>query len=106
MKIIHEPMEIIPGDHTYCLSNNSTPCYACQVKSNLVKALVSKIDKLTLQNKQFKHRSIIKTSTFTWRQIKSDAKMRFHTWTNTKVLLNKIFRLIQPIQIKNMNSFV
>ena len=47
MEVIHEPMKIIPGDHTYCLPNNSTPCYACQGKSNLVKALVSKINKST-----------------------------------------------------------
>ena len=39
MEIIYEPMKIIPGDHTYCLPNNSTPYYACQDKSNLVKAL-------------------------------------------------------------------
>ena len=40
LEVIHEPMKIIPGDHTYCLPNNSTPCYACQDKSNLVKALL------------------------------------------------------------------
>ena len=40
MEVIHEPVKIIPGDHTYCLPNNSTSCYACQDKSNLVKALV------------------------------------------------------------------
>ena len=27
MKVIHEAKEIIPGDHTYCLLSNSTPCY-------------------------------------------------------------------------------
>ena len=26
MKVIHEAKEIIPGDHTYCLLSNSTPC--------------------------------------------------------------------------------
>ena len=71
MEVIHKPMKIIPGDHTYCLPNNSPPSYACQDKSNLVKALVSKISKLTLENKQLKHRSIMKTSTFTWRKIKN-----------------------------------
>ena len=39
IEVIHEPMKVVPGDHTYCLPNNSTPCYACQNKSNLVKAL-------------------------------------------------------------------
>ena len=70
MEVIHEPMKIIPGDYTCCLPNNSTPCYAYQNKSNLVKALVSKINKLTLENKQLKYRSKMKTSTFTWRKIK------------------------------------
>ena len=78
MEFINEPIKIILGDHTYCLLNNSTPSYVCQEKSNLVKTLVSKINKLTLENKQLKHKSIIKTSTFTWRKIKTDAKMKFY----------------------------
>ena len=86
---------IIPGDDTYCLSNNSTPCYTCHDKSNIVKALVLRIN-LTLENKQVKHRSIIKTSTFTWRKIKTDAKMKFYTEINTIVLFNKILRIMQP----------
>ena len=40
MERIQEPMKIIAGNHRYYLPNNSTPCYACQDKSNLVKALV------------------------------------------------------------------
>ena len=92
--VIHEPMIIIPGEHTYCLPNNATPCYAYQDKSNLVKALVSKISKLTLENKQLKHRAIMKTSTFTWRKIKTYANMKFYTGINTIVLFNEIFRLI------------
>ena len=96
MEVIYEPIKIIPGDNTYCLSNNSTPCYACQDKSNFVKALVSKTNKLNLENKQLQYRSIIKTSAFTWRITKTDAKMKFYTGVNTIVLFNKIFRLIQP----------
>ena len=46
MEIIHESMKIIPGDHIYCLSNNYTLCYAYQDKSNLVRALVSNINKI------------------------------------------------------------
>ena len=78
MEFVNEPMKIILGDHTYCLLNNSTPSYVCQDKSNLVKTLISKISKLTLQNKQLKHKSIMKTSTFTWRKIKTDANMKFY----------------------------
>ena len=52
MEGIHEPMKIIPGDHTYCLTNNSSPCYACPDKSNIVKTLVSKINKLPNFGKQ------------------------------------------------------
>ena len=93
---IHETVKMIPGDHSYCLPNITTPCYACQDKSNLVKALVSKISKLTLENKQLKHRAIMKTTTFTWRKIKTYANMKFYTGINTIVLFNKIFRLIEP----------
>ena len=96
MEFIDEPFKILHGDHTYCWPNNSTPCCACQDKSNLVKALVSKINKLTLANKQLKHRSLIKTSTFLWRKIKTNAKMKFYTGINTIVLVNKISLLIQP----------
>ena len=56
MEVIHEPIQIIPGDHSFCLPNNSTSCYTCQEKFNIVKALFSKINKLTLENKQLKHR--------------------------------------------------
>ena len=37
----------------------------------------------------------MKTSTFTWTKIKTDAKMKLYTGINTIVLFNKIFRLIQ-----------
>ena len=96
MEFIHEPMKTIPGDHTYCLPNNSTPCYACQDKSNFVKTLASKINKLTLENEQLKHRSIMKTLTFTMRKIKTDSKMKFYTGIKPIVRFNKIFRHIQP----------
>ena len=49
MEVIHEPIKIIHVEHIFCLSNNSPPCYACQDKSNLVKALISKIIKLNLK---------------------------------------------------------
>ena len=42
MEVIHELIKIIPGDHTYYLPNNSTPCYACKDKSNLKKHLLKK----------------------------------------------------------------
>ena len=35
----HESIKGISGDYTYCLPNNSTPCYACQDKFNHVKVL-------------------------------------------------------------------
>ena len=59
MEGIHEPMKIIPGDHTYCLTNNSSPCYACPDKSNIVKTLVSKINKLPNFGKQTVETQII-----------------------------------------------
>ena len=96
IEVIHEPMKLIPGHYTYCLHNKCTTCCTYQDKSNHVKVLVSKINKLTLEDKQLKHRSLMNTSTFTCRKIKTDAKMKFYTGINTIVLLNKIVRLIQP----------
>ena len=58
-------MKIIPGGPTSRLPNSSTPCFTCQDEPNLVKALVSKMNKMSLENKQLKHRSIVKTSTYT-----------------------------------------
>ena len=47
----------------------------------------------------------MKTSTFTWRKIKTDAKMKFYTGTNAIALFNKIFRLIQPcLSAKNFSK--
>ena len=77
MELIHELIKTLPGDHRYCLRKNSTPFHACQNKSNLVKAFVSKTNKLTLENKQLKNRSIMKTSTFTWRKIKLVLRLSF-----------------------------
>ena len=57
-KVIYEPVKIIPGYYTYWLSNNSIPSCVCQDKSNIAKAIVAKINRLTLKNKQLKHISI------------------------------------------------
>lgn len=43
MKIIRETMENVPGDHRYYFPYNSTPFNASLDKSNLVKALISKL---------------------------------------------------------------
>ena len=42
MEVIHKPMKNIPGDYAYCLPNSSVSSYACQDKSNLMKALFQK----------------------------------------------------------------
>ena len=46
----------------------------------------------------------MKTSTFSWRKIKTDAKMRFYTRINTIVLFNKIF-LIYRKKSKHAKTF-
>ena len=56
MEVIHEPMKIVPGDHKYCFSNNSTPCYAFQDKSNLVESTCFKNEQINFGKKQLKHR--------------------------------------------------
>ena len=38
----------------------------------------------------------MKTSTFTWKKIKNDDKMKFCTGINTMVAFDKMFGLIQP----------
>ena len=38
----------------------------------------------------------MKTLAITWRKIKTDPKIKFYIGINTKVLFNKILRLIQP----------
>ena len=48
MEVIHKPMKIIPGDHTYVLPSNST-AICLQYKSNLGKALALKIYELNLK---------------------------------------------------------
>ena len=78
LKLVLMPMRIVPGNHTHYLSNDSTTYYACKDKSNLVKALVLNINKLTWENKHLKHRSVMKTSLFTWRKINADSKMKFY----------------------------
>ena len=42
MEFIHEPMKIIPGYHTHCLVNSSTPSYVFHDNSNFVKHLFQK----------------------------------------------------------------
>ena len=38
----------------------------------------------------------MKVSTYTWRIIKTDAKMKFYTGINTVVLFNRVLRPIKP----------
>ena len=42
MEVIHEPMKIIPGDHTCCLPNNSPTSYDCKTNLALRKHLFQK----------------------------------------------------------------
>ena len=83
----YEPMEIIPRDHTYYLPNNSTPCYACQDKSNLVTAPVSKINKWTLENNTVEISINNENLKFTRRKVKTDATMKFYTEIKNIVLI-------------------
>ena len=57
-----------------------------------MKGLVLIINKLTLENKQLKHKSVTKTSTFTWIKTKTAAIIKFYT---SIVLFNKRLGFIQ-----------
>ena len=72
MDVIHEPIKLyLETTHT---AYQIILLLVMLVRTivNLVKFLVSKINKLTLESKQLKHRSVVKTSTFALRNIKTD----------------------------------
>ena len=90
-------------DTTHGLANSSTPSYVFHDNSNFVKALVSKINKLDLESKQLKHKSIIKASTFTWRKIKM---LRWKFIIFRLILFNNIHcRMNTPKKLTKSNEF-
>jgi len=89
-------------EHSYCSSSSKVQCRACVDKSNVIDSLVQRANRLTAENLRLKARlrdklfNKEKNATYTWRNIKSDAKMNFYTGINTIVIFNTLFLLIQP----------
>ena len=74
------------SDHSYCSIQSSKVCKVCVDKSNLIESLVSKVNVLTLTCQKLKRQKLfdsVKHSVFTWRKIKTDAKMNFYTGLST-----------------------
>ena len=71
----------IATKHLYCLLKSSNVCLTCVDKSNLIKSLVKKIDTLSLAVKKQKDNKLLnsKQSRFSWKKVKTAAKMNFYT---------------------------
>ena len=91
---------IVLNDHDYSVSEKQTSCSTCEDKGNLITVLVSKINKLTLENNKLRRyariKSFSRSSSFTWKHIKTNAKMNFYTGISSIPIFNMLFLLIQP----------
>ncbi|XP_004210617.3 uncharacterized protein LOC101241116 [Hydra vulgaris] len=87
------------SDHSYCSLQSSKVCKVCVDKSNLIESLISKVNTLTLTCQKLKRQKLfhsVKSSVFTWKKIKTDAKMNFYTGLSTIKLFESLFLLIKP----------
>ncbi|XP_065671815.1 uncharacterized protein LOC136089687 [Hydra vulgaris] len=87
------------SDHSYCSIQSTKVCKVCVDKSNLIESLISKVNTLTLTCQRFKRQIFfdsVKSPVFTWRKIKTDAKMNFYTGLSTITLFESLFLLIKP----------
>ena len=85
-------------DHSYIslTPHSSMSCLKCNDKSTLINSLVNKVNKLSLQIKKAKREKLLNSnsSAFSWRKIKSDAKMNFYTGISSIALFNVLFTLL------------
>ena len=106
-----EPMEIEPSfvsspaspppstDHSYTIVTPQTKlCQKCNDKTSLINSLVDKVNKLSIQTKRATRDRMFncKNSLFTWRKIKTDAKMNFYTGIQSIAMFNVLFSLLSP----------
>ena len=93
-------LSAVLDDHSYCWQKDTPKCLHCVDQRNLIEVLVNEINKLTLENKLLKRKTLcyanINRSCFTWRKIKTDTKMNFYTGIQTTEMFNVIFILIKP----------
>lgn len=83
------------SDHTYLATPAKQACGKCIDQGEVIKSLVSKVNKLTLTIRKQKFITT-KSSQFTWRNIKNDKKMNFYTGFCTIAIFNAVFLLLQP----------
>ena len=88
----------IVSDHSYCKESEDQQCPACCDKNNLIKSLTKQLAAVNLENDKLKKKKLrkIPDSPFTWRKIKSDAKMNFYTGISNIIVFHVIFDLIKP----------
>ena len=90
---------VVLDDHSYCWLKNNPKCLACVDQRNLIEVLANEIIELTLENKLLKRKSLCYTnsnrSCFTWKKIKTDAKMNFYNALQNIEMFNVIFILIK-----------
>jgi len=93
-----QPMYSPLSEHSYTKTPLTKDCNKCADKSHLINALVRKVNSLSLQVKKLKREKLFssKSSHFTWRIIKTDAKMNFYTGISSIKLFDVIFQLLQP----------
>ena len=87
------------SEHSYCLPIDKEECSACKDKANVIASMAKKLSSLSLENKVLKRNKLLgkgNFSFFSWRRIKTDAKMNFYTGITTVAGFHSIFSLIEP----------
>ena len=89
-------------DHSYTVTPQTRQCEKCHDKTELINSLVNKVNKLSIQVKCATRERILnnKRSVFTWRKIKTDAKMNFYTGIQSIAMFNVLFLLLSPFLSK------
>ena len=89
-----------------CIVNWKVPinvCLTCVDKSNSIKSFVKKIDILSLTVKKQKRNKLLnsKQSRFSWKKVKTAAKMNFYTGLSSiKVLFSALFNYNRTLSSK------
>ena len=86
-------------EHSYFSLPSNSRCETCTDKSMLPTSYVKKINALTQQVRRLKREKLLSSSrksTFSWRHIKSDAKMNFYTGISSIAIFNVLFLLLKP----------
>ena len=87
-------------DHSYSLPAGVQLCPGCVDKNDVIDSLSKKVSLLKIDNQQLTREKILAATSksfFSWRKIKSDAKMNFYTGLSSIQVFNTVFSLIEPI---------